>query len=202
MSMWQEAVTFLKSRRKVNLALVVANIVVFIAGAVSVQVTGTDRLMQAGVSYVPYILGGHEYYRLFTAMFLHFSLTHLLYNMICLLVMGDRLEQTAGPVRYLVIYFVSGLAGNLLSLEAQLHFSGGSYAMSAGASGAIFGVIGALLASALLHREQVSRLFIRRLGLMTGLMILQGFLETGTDNMAHIGGVAAGFVLGLILCRR
>lgn len=93
--------------------------------------------------YVPYILENGEYYRLLTSIFLHFGFQHLFNNMVMLLMIGWNLELEMGRVRYVITYFVSGLAGNILSgfLDIRLQ----DFAISAGASGAIFGITGALL---------------------------------------------------------
>ena len=197
--MLEEMIEFLRSRGKATLALLAANMIVFLVLSVMGSTQSTSFMLQHGACYTPLILEG-EYYRLFTGMFLHFGLTHLLYNMVCLLSLGDLLETIVGPVRYLVIYLLGGIAGSLLSLFRGLHSE--IPAVSAGASGAIFAVIGALLSIVLRLRNGQSRSMSKRLALMAGLMILQGFMERGTDNAAHIGGFAAGFILGMILWRR
>ena len=197
--MGRELVDFLRRAKKVNLTLVAANAVVFLILSLDGDTMDARFMLAHGAAYAPYIMRG-EYYRIFTSMFLHFGLTHLLYNMVCLLSLGDLLETIVGPVRYLVIYLLGGTAGSLLSLLRGLYAE--SPAVSAGASGAIFAVIGALLSIVLRLRNEQSRFMSKRLALMAGLMILQGFIERGTDNAAHIGGFAAGLVLGLILWRR
>ena len=100
-------------------------------------------MLEHGACYTPYVLEHHEYYRLFTCMFLHFGIQHLIGNMLVLIFLGDTLEQTVGKIRYLIIYILGGLAGNLLSMYHSIQTQ--DFAVSAGASGAIFAVVGALI---------------------------------------------------------
>ena len=187
---------FIKTRKKANLIIVAINIIVFIVLSLFGDTTDGRFMLDHGAAFTPYILRG-DYYRLITSMFLHFGLTHLIYNMLCLIFMGDILETIVGPVRYLVIYFAGGLAGNLLSMKIDI--SRGLYRVSAGASGAIFAVVGAILYILLRHKGQMGTITLRRLLLMIVLTLGQGFTDSGTDNAAHIGGLAAGFVLAVIL---
>ena len=195
----RELMDFLKRAKKVNLTIVAVNLVVFLFLSLQGDTTDGRFMLEHGAAYAPYIMRG-EYYRLFTSMFLHFGLTHLLYNMVCLLSLGDLLEKIVGPVRYLAIYLLGGMAGSLLSLLRGLHSV--FIPVCAGASGAIFAVIGALLSIVLRLRNEQSRAMSKRLALMAVLMIAQGFMENGTDNAAHIGGFIGGLVLGFILWRR
>ena len=155
-------------------------------------------MLEHGASYAPLVLEG-EYWRLFTSMFLHFGFEHLAYNMFSLLFLGDIVESVMGPVRYLIIYIVGGIGGNVISM--MLGMRTGRYAVAAGASGAIFACMGAFLYFALYNRRSFGRHNMRRLGLMIMLMIMQSLVDTGVDNAAHIGGLAVGFLLALVLYR-
>ena len=216
--MLQEAKEFLIKSQKLNLILVGINVVVFAVLSLMGDTGSSLFMLQHGAGYAPAVLQG-EYYRLFTAMFLHFSLQHLVFNMICLLALGDLLERALGAWRYLAVYLLGGLAGNALSLAWECHRAqaGGSYAVSAGASGAVFAVIGAMLWIVLKRRYQqkkrvqdhplyantaqegILRIPPGRMALAAALMILQGLTDQGVDNAAHIGGLAAGFALAALL---
>ena len=89
------------------------------------------------------IIQGGEYYRLFTCMFLHFGIEHLLNNMLVLFVLGSRLEQVIGKIKFLLIYLIGGVLGNVISLLIELRTQ--DFAVSAGASGAVFAVMGAMI---------------------------------------------------------
>lgn len=196
--MLEEMIEFLRSRGKATLALLAANMIVFLVLSVMGSTQSTSFMLQHGACYTPLILEG-EYYRLFTGMFLHFGLIHLVYNMICLVALGDLLEKEAGSWRYLAVYLLGGLAGNLVSLALDLYGVCGAYAVSAGASGAVFAVIGGVLWIVIRRKGQFGRISLQRMMLTVVLMVLQGFTQGGTDNAAHVGGLAAGFVLAALL---
>lgn len=189
-------VQFLKNRRRCNLTLVVLNILVFIVLEILGNTESAQFMVGCGAAYTPYILDG-QFWRLFTSMFLHFGFEHLAYNMLSLLFLGDILEQATGWVRYLFVYLAGGLCGNLLSLYVSVRT--GRYTVSAGASGAIFAVIGAIFYIALRNRRNFGRENMRRLVLMIVLMIMQGVVDKGVDNYAHLGGLAGGFLLAAVV---
>ena len=113
-----------------------------------------------------------------------------------LLVIGYSLEPEIGKIRFLLIYLGSGLMGNLVS--AWFDVSQGNYAVSAGASGAIFGIVGALLYVAIRNHGRVGEISTRGLVLMAGLSLYYGFTAQGVDNAAHIGGLVSGFLLAVL----
>lgn len=153
-------------------------------------------MLEYGASYTPAIVEAKEYWRLFTSMFLHFGADHLVNNMLILGLMGLRLEHTLGSVRFLILYLASGLCGNLLSLYQE--WMTGDFAVSAGASGAVFGVIGGLIAWAVFHKGRVEGLTTKGLFGMAALSLYYGFSTAGVDNWGHIGGLAGGIVTGSV----
>ncbi len=193
----QEAFDFLRSREKCNLLMVAVNMIVFIWLEVTGSTTDTIFMLHHGAMYEPLVTEAGEYYRLFTCMFLHFGVQHLLYNMLLLIFVGDMMEKAVGKVRYLIIYLGGGVLGNLLSMVVAIQT--GDYAVSAGASGAIFAVVGALVCLAVRNRDRISKEETRRLILMAILSLIEGFTQTGTDAYAHLGGFFGGLVICLIL---
>lgn len=193
----QEAKDFLSSREKCNLLMVAVNIIIFIWLEAAGSTTDTIFMLRHGAMYEPLVTEAGEYYRLFTCMFLHFGVQHLLYNMLLLIFVGDMLEKAVGKICYLIIYLGGGIVGNLVSMAVTMQT--GSYAVSAGASGAIFAVVGALVCLAVRNRNRISREETRRLILMAILSLIEGFTQTGTDAYAHLGGFLGGLVLCLIL---
>jgi len=141
-----------------------------------------------------------QWWRLFTAMFVHFGIVHLLLNMWALWDVGRLLERLYGRPRFLILYLVSGVLGNLLSLAIQ-----GNRAISGGASGAIFSLYGALLIFLWRERQQVDRSEFRWLfgtaSVFTFLILGMGLVIPGIDNAAHAGGLIAGVLLGGLLAR-
>ncbi|MDD3402074.1 MAG: rhomboid family intramembrane serine protease [Hespellia sp.] len=180
-----------------TIILVMANVVVFLYLSFFGMTEDGGFMLQHGAMYTPFVMEQGEYYRIFTSMFLHFGINHLLNNMITLLVLGWTLENEIGRVKYLMIYFIGGLGGNLLSMGMELRTQ--DYAVSAGASGAIFGIVGALVYMAVRNRGRIGNVSGRGLIFMCALTLYNGFTTTGIDNAAHIGGAVTGFVLAVVL---
>ena len=196
----QEFIAFIKSRQPVNLVIVTINVAVFIVLSILGDTQSGYFMMAHGAGFAPLIVEEGEYYRLFTSMFLHFGINHLFYNMLVLIFLGDTLEKIAGKLRYLIIYLGGGLIGNIVSVWFDLRTE--KYAVSAGASGAIFSVIGALVCVVILNKGKLQDYSGQRLILMAVLSILQGLTATGIDNCAHIGGFVSGFLLALLFQRK
>jgi rhomboid protease GluP len=137
-----------------------------------------------------------DFYRLLTSMFLHIGLIHLLFNSYALFILGQDVERLYGSARFLLIYFLSGLGGSLAS------FVLGAGGISAGASGAIFGLIGTEIAYFYLHRQtfgQRGQAQLRSLLMLAGINLVFGFTIPGINNLAHMGGLVFGALLGWIL---
>lgn len=183
-----------------TILLAAVNVIVFLVLSFLGMTEDGEFMLKHGAMYVPYLIQRGEYYRLFSSMFLHFGYDHLVNNMIVLVTMGWNLELDIGKVKFLIVYFVSGLAGNVLS--AWWDIQTGSMAISAGASGAIFWIIGALLYVAIRNRGRIGDISGRGLVFMIVLTLYYGFTSGGVDNMAHIGGLLAGFLSGVLLYRK
>lgn len=188
---------FLKSRSIVNLSLVLINVAVFFIMELGGNTESAQYMAEHGAFYLPWVVDYGEYYRFFTCMFLHFGIEHLFNNMLVLLFLGDTLERAVGKVRYLIIYILGGMAGNVLS--AWFSYRNQDYAVSAGASGAVFAVIGALIFIVIIRKGKLEDISGKRLLLMAALTLFQGFTSMGVDNWAHVGGLAGGLFLAAIL---
>ena len=162
------------------------------------SVYDTDVMLHMGALSYKTFMGG-AWYQIFTSLFIHFGLSHLVNNMILLAYAGYELEKMLGKIPYLMIYVISGLLGNVLSLWYYHHI--GEDPVSAGASGAIFGVIGALFVMLLLYHSESQNLTPRRLVFMTVVTIYYGMTTIGVDNAAHIGGLISGGVGGFLLSK-
>ena len=156
-----------------------------------------DLMMRYGAVYEPLIFQEHQYYRLLTACFMHFGIEHLVNNMLVLFVTGGYLEQALGHVRYLILYLTAGVLANLISCFWNAGL--GEAVVSAGASGAVFAVVGGLLWVALRNRGRLGNLTLRQLLIMAVLSFYLGFTEGGVDNAAHLGGLVSGFLLAIFL---
>ena len=152
-------------------------------------------LLDFGANYGPLVADG-EYWRLLSSVFLHIGIMHLALNSLGLLIYGMLLEGTFGRTRFVFIYLGSGLAGSTVSFVAN------PLAISAGASGAIFGLLGALAACFLNGRGPLgrgSRRDAAGIGVLLAINLAYGFIAPGIDNWAHIGGLVMGFALGGVL---
>ncbi len=132
-----------------------------------------------------------EWWRVVTSIFLHGSFTHILFNAFSLFVFAPDLERLMGKWRFIIIYFASGLAGNILTYIVY----DPTYA-SVGASGAIFGVFGAFAALVYYTRNNFPQLKQVILPLLI-VSVIMTFLSPGINEIAHLGGLATGFVIGL-----
>jgi rhomboid protease GluP len=155
-------------------------------------------LVHLGSDFGPYTTDG-DWWRLVTSMFLHVGLIHLAFNMWALTSFGRVVERLFGSVSYALIYFVAGVGGDLVSLTWN------PVVNSVGASGAIFGLLGALIAAQVRNDGSIPINVLRPLRrsslIFTGCALVAGLLSGAVDNAAHLGGAAAGFILGLLLSR-
>jgi rhomboid protease GluP len=158
--------------------------------------TDTMAVVALGAQVNAYVAVG-QYWRLLAAMFLHFGLMHLAFNGWALYSLGRQVEAFYGSWRFSVLYFLAGLFGNV-----AFYCLGGAYVPSAGASGAIFGLVGAEIAFFVrnrrlfgrLSRQQLSNLFV-----LVAINLVFGATVQGINNVAHIGGLVSGLLLGLAL---
>lgn len=183
-------------KEPVTVFLILINILVFVAVELTGGTDNTLHMLQCGAAYTPAVIGG-EYYRIFTSMFLHFGPEHLLNNMLVLFVLGGRLEPVVGRIRYLLIYLLGGIGGNLLCIFLELKSD--DLAVSAGASGAVFAVMGAMIYAVIRGRGHLADLSARQILIMAAFSLYFGFTSEGVDNAAHVGGLLSGFLLAVIL---
>ncbi|KAK6947732.1 Peptidase S54, rhomboid domain [Dillenia turbinata] len=159
----------------------------------------SSTLLKLGALEWDKIVHQHQGWRLLTCMWLHAGVIHLLANMLSLVFIGIRLEQQFGFIRVGVIYFVSGLGGSILSSL----FIQSSNNISVGASGALFGLLGAMLSELLTNWTIYSN---KAAALLTLVVVIVINLALGilphVDNFAHIGGFLTGFFLGFVLLVR
>lgn len=193
---------FIRSRKQapVNTILILLNLLVFAAVEMTGSALDTMHMYRWGAAYAPAIVEGKEYFRLVSAMFLHFGIQHLGNNMLVLLFLGDCLERSIGKWKYLLLYFLGGVGANILSVYYEIIKM--DNVVSAGASGAIFAVIGAMIYILLINKGRMENFTARRLIFMAALSLYLGVTSVGIDNMAHFGGLIFGFLLGILLYRK
>ena len=186
-------------RPLVTYALLAVNIGVYLLGLSS---TGQQFILQGSSSTYDVLVQG-EYYRLFTAMFLHASIPHILFNMYALYIIGTSLEPVFGNIRFAIIYLLGGLTGSILSVimgSPDPSLSVGSV----GASGAVFAIFGAEMIYLYRHREIMGArgqaqfrnlLFLLGLNFFIGIASGLDGARVRIDNWAHLGGLIGGLIL-------
>ena len=179
--------------------LVAMNVAYFLA-MVSVGVSASQpsaaEVLPFGANFGAFTVNG-EWWRLLTSTFIHYGILHLAFNMWCLWSLGNIAERLFGNGRFLLIYLLSGLSGSAASLVWH------PYVVSAGASGAVFGIAGALASFLYLARihlpERAARDLLTSILIFIGFNLAFGFTMDGIDNAGHLGGLVIGALLGASL---
>lgn len=189
-----------REKAVINTLIIIINVIVFLVLDIMGSTENAEFMLNHGAMFSPYIIENKEYYRIFTSMFMHFGINHIINNMLILFFMGGILERSYGKIRYLIIYILGGVSGNI----ASIYFSYASQDMyvSAGASGAVFAVIGAVFYITIINYGKIEDMSAKKMAFMIALSMYLGFTGSGVDNYAHVGGLAGGLVLAILLCRR
>jgi rhomboid protease GluP len=182
-------------RPRVTYVMMAILVVVFVIETLAGGSESQRVLIKLGANVGPLVTTG-EYWRIFTANFLHIGLMHIAFNLYALYIVGTEVEMFYGPWRFLVIYLLSALSGAIASYAF-------TYGVSAGASTAVFGLFGTLVAFFTRNRAVFGEMSRTRLTNLIVVIVINIFygLSAGTiDNWGHIGGFIGGFVLGWLLC--
>lgn len=186
----------------VTIGLIICNLLVFgleiVSGYYAGSVEGT--VLSAGEVQWDLVWKQHQIYRLFTAMFLHYNFEHLLSNMVTLGMMGMIVERYMKKGDYLLAYLLAGLAGNVLTVLVE--YGTIPAIPSAGASGAVFGVVAMILSILIKNRGKLENITLPHYVLMVVLSVINGFLTFGINGWAHFGGLITGLCFGLLLYGR
>lgn len=198
---FQQRLDRFSPRALVTPTLVVLNIIAFIAAwmaGMNPLAPDGEAAIRVGSNFGPLTIDG-QWWRLFSATFVHFGIIHLALNMLALYQNGRTIERLFGSGRFLLLYVFAGLSGSLTSLLWNPEVN------SAGASGAIFGIFGGLLAFVVNPRNDVPKDVMAEHRnstlLFAAYSLFYGFAHSGIDNAAHLGGLAGGFAMGLVLAR-
>jgi len=167
-------------------------IILFILMELSGGSTNSQTLLKYGANLDVLVKNG-EYYRLFTCIFLHIGIMHLLCNMYSLYIIGREVENLFGKIKYIIIFILSGIFGSIMSL-AFTHNT-----ISSGASGAIFGLLGALLYFGMHYRTYLGEAIKRSIIPIIVVNLIIGFFAEGIDLAAHIGGLVGGVLVAMMV---
>lgn len=172
--------------------LLVINIILFFMLESNGSSTSIDNLIEFGAKYNPAIIEDGQWWRIISSMFLHIGFLHLFMNMLAVYYLGTLVERIYGSWRFLIIYFLAGISGGLASFAFTTN-------VSAGASGALFGLFGAIVFFGFIHKK----LFFQTIGsgvlLLIGINIVFGFTIPQIDMGAHLGGLIGGFIASAII---
>jgi len=182
-----QAEDIFKSKKPIiTYGLIFINIIIFL---IMILFNQSNLFINMFATYGPYIVGYKQIYRLITGAFLHGNIFHLLFNCYALYVIGSQIESFFGKIKYLVIYFFSILTASLLSITLN-------NAASIGASGAVFGLMGALLCFGYYYRAYIGTVVRSQIIPIIILNLMIGFIfGSHIDNFAHIGGLIGGILI-------
>ena len=176
----------------ITFILIALNILVFILmymlGNGSLN---TKTLIDFGANYLPYTKSG-DYFRLITSAFVHIGLTHIVLNMYSLFIIGPNIEYFYGKIKYIIIYLYSALIGSLFTVVLS-----SSNTVAAGASGAIFGLLGAMIYFGYHYRGYIGNAILSRIIPIVLINLFFGFITPGIGNAAHIGGLIGGYIISM-----
>ena len=176
----------------ITYALIIINVLVFISMYIFGHGSEDIRTLYSfGALDKVSVVNYHEYYRLITSAFLHIGFLHLICNMYALYILGSEIESYFGKLKYLFIYFISALVGSLVFISENT--------ISAGASGAIFGLMGALLYFGYYYRAMLNNAITKQIVPLILLNLFIGFISSDINNFAHLGGLFGGLIASMIV---
>lgn len=193
---WQERERVKKQFPQLNIAIIIINVLIFLYTDLF-AFDSRDAVILWGALDWHKVYEQGEWYRMLTSMFLHSDIEHIGNNMFILAYIGYCLEKEMGSLRYGILYFGSGILAGCTSMVYNMMQN--NYVISIGASGAIFGTIGAMLFLVLFRKGKTVQYSIQQIVLLAFLTLYSGFANQQVDNADHVGGFLAGFVLTGIL---
>ncbi|MDR2902972.1 MAG: rhomboid family intramembrane serine protease, partial [Clostridiales bacterium] len=174
--------------------ILTVNLVLLLLLELSGGSENSETLMNFGAMNFQKFWAG-DYYRVFAAMFLHIGAMHFVYNSLSLVIFGVRIERHYGRGTFLAVYIVTGLVGNYLNAMAEPQI------LLAGASGAIFGLMGAAVAITQYTKKYLDGLNLYTMLVFAFVGVSFGFLMPNVGNIAHIGGLASGYLMGMLILK-
>ncbi len=192
MSCVKEKLTTMYEKSKVTFVLLVIMVIYFLVMTLNGGTTNNLILLKYGAMFPPYVVTFGEYYRFVTAIFIHIGLTHLIFNGYALYIFGSQIEWLLGPVKYIIFFLLTGIGGNVVT------FFFSPEAISAGASGSLFGLLGMFLY--LIHRRPHMMTPQGRKSILQllGINLLITIVVPNISIPAHLGGLVIGYLLSYV----
>ncbi len=191
-----------------TMGIIALNVLVYLVTHFTPLFGGPDTMLTKGALSWYFVVEEKEYYRVLTSIFMHADWSHLANNMIVLLFVGGNLERIMGRFKYLLLYFATGILAGITSIgynmwkeyaEVVAYYE---TTLSIGASGAIFGVVGAVLFIVIINKGRLREISMRQMVWFVFLSLYSGIVNSQIDQAAHVGGFIAGFILAVILYRK
>jgi len=182
----------------VTIVLLVINVLVYLCCIFTENIgyqetTLAEAIYDFGSMNAERVLSNGEYYRFITSMFMHGGISHIVSNMIFLVALGEMLERVIGHFRFALLYLLSGIGGDIFSMINAVLSQ--DYYTAIGASGAIFGLIGAMLVLVIINDGHYEGISIKRMIFAIVYMVYSGMHSEGIDNAAHFGGLVFGVLI-------
>ncbi|WP_034445209.1 rhomboid family intramembrane serine protease [Butyrivibrio sp. AE2032] len=177
----------------ISMCLLAINVIVFVLSG-----TILKQIYEDGAMVTELVIKRGEFHRLFTAIFIHADVNHLMNNMIMLFLVGAVVEEYTGHFFYFFLYMLSGIFGNIISMGHEVHFN--LKYISVGASGSIMGIVGFVIMWIIINWKSFvkSRNVIIRLGILAVFILEAVTFQKGANTTAHFGGLLTGMVMGFI----
>lgn len=192
-----EGSTVFRYKVSVSVVIILLNVLVFIfVNGVGYRAAFREFMSYGALSWHACFYD-NQWYRLFTYMFLHSGIEHLGNNMLLLFVLGSNIEKLLGTLKFTVLYLASGILAGIASISYNMYWN--KNVVSVGASGAIFGVVGAMVYFVIAGKGRVRNISNRQMILFVAFSLYGGFTSSRVDNTAHVAGLIAGIVLALLL---
>lgn len=176
-------------------------IVYFVVISLNGGTTNSQALVDYGAFFPPYILQDHQYYRFITSIFIHIGITHIFFNGYALYVFGTQIEKFMGKTKYIMFFLLTGIGGNIVTYAVSLRSLQAFQTVSAGASGSLFGILGAFLYLIRRHPRMISPEGKKSILSMLGLNLAITLLVPHISITAHFGGLIIGYLLCYIFIK-
>ena len=179
----------------VNASLLAIIIIYFIILTLGGGSTDIETLIKFGALYPPFVAEFNEYYRLVTSVFMHIGITHLLFNGYALYIFGTQIERLMGHRKYLGFFLLTGIGGNLATYFFNF------VSVSAGASGSLFGLLGAFFYLIIHHKDMVTKEGKKNILTLLGINLLITIAVPNISVTSHFGGFIMGYLLSFIFIK-
>jgi Uncharacterized membrane protein (homolog of Drosophila rhomboid) len=187
----------LKKLPIITIFILLINVFVFLFIEIKDSTENVLSMMKYGATFEPLIIYNKEYYRLVTSMFLHFGIDHITSNMIFLVMLGREIENLVGRFKFLIVYMLSGIIANIVSV--LYNYLRNYYVVGAGASGAVFGIMGMFLYFCIVVEGERREFRKENAIIMIIYSLYSGFVSSNVNNVAHVVGLISGIIISVPL---